>query len=66
MTLTRLGRYFSPLLQAENLRMLKAGYGADVQPLAQFLGRMPLTVESSLLFSDARLTIPMPGSQGAP
>ncbi len=56
--LTRLGRYFSPLLQAENLRMLKAGYGADVQPLAQFLGRMPLTVESSLFF-------PMPGSQGA-
>lgn len=48
----RLGRYFDPMLQPENLRMLQAGYWADVQPLVEFLGRMPLTVETRLFFSD--------------
>ncbi|MDP1612209.1 MAG: NAD-dependent epimerase/dehydratase family protein [Sulfuritalea sp.] len=47
-----LGRYVNPILQPENLRMLKKGYWADVQPLARFLGRMPLRVEPDLFFSD--------------
>ena len=47
-----LGRYLNPILQPENLRMLKKGYWADVQPLARFLGRMPLRVEPALFFSD--------------
>lgn len=48
-----LGRYFNPLLQAENLRMLQTGCCADVRPLVQFLRRMPLNFEPRLLFSDA-------------
>ena len=52
MTLACLGRHFNPILQPENLRMLQTGYKADVKPLAQFLERMPLTVEPSLFFSD--------------
>ena len=51
-----LGRRFNPLLQAENLRMLQTGCCADVRPLVQFLGRMPLNFEPSLLFSDAMST----------
>lgn len=47
-----LGRYVNPILQPENLRMLKKGYWAEVQPLAQFLGRTPLRVEPDLFFSD--------------
>ncbi len=47
-----LGRYVNPILQPENLRMLKKGYWADVQPLAKFLGRKPLRVEPALFFSD--------------
>jgi uncharacterized protein YbjT (DUF2867 family) len=47
-----LGRYVNPILQPENLRMLKKGYWADAQPLARFLGRMPLRVEPDLFFSD--------------
>lgn len=47
-----LGRYFNPILQPDNLRMLQAGYWADVQPLVQFLGHRPLSFEPNLLFSD--------------
>lgn len=50
--LTRVGQYFNPMLQPENLRMLQAGYWADFRPLVQFLGRMPLTAEPRLFFSD--------------
>lgn len=52
MAVARLGRHFNPILQPENLRMLQTGYRADVNPLALFLGRMPLTVEPRLFFSD--------------
>jgi len=52
MALTRLGWLFNPMLRPENLRMLQTGYRADSQPLALFLGRMPLTVEAHLFFSD--------------
>lgn len=50
--LAHFGRHFNPIVQSENLRMLQKGYWADVQPLAQFLGRLPLPAEPSLFFSD--------------
>lgn len=53
MALTHLGRRFNPMLQPENLRMLKTGYWADIQPLIRFLGRRPLAFEPSLFFADA-------------
>lgn len=53
MVLARAGRHINPILQPENLRMLQAGYWADVRPLAQFLGRMPFTLEPGMLFTDA-------------
>lgn len=53
MALTRMGRHFNPMLQPENLRMLKTGYWADVQPLTEFLGRSPMPAESRLFFADA-------------
>jgi uncharacterized protein YbjT (DUF2867 family) len=53
MTLARLGRHINPLLHPDNVRMLQTGYRADIQPLAQFLGRMPLSVEPSLFFTDS-------------
>lgn len=49
----RLARYFNPILQPENLRMLQAGYWADFKPLAHFLGRLPLTAEPHRFFSEA-------------
>ncbi len=52
---TVLGRYFNPILQPENLLMLRKGYWADFQPWAQFLGHAPLTVEPHLFFSDVEL-----------
>ncbi|MDA3878496.1 MAG: hypothetical protein PF483_15620 [Halothiobacillus sp.] len=53
MTLARLGRHINPLLHPDNVRMLQTGYRADIQPLAQFLGRMPLSVEPNLFFTDS-------------
>lgn len=52
MALAYVARRVNPLLQPENLRMMQAGYKADFQPLTQFLGRMPLTAEPRLFFSD--------------
>ncbi len=51
--LARAGRPFNPMLHPENLQMLKAGYWADVQPLARFLNRMPLPFSPQLFFADA-------------
>ena len=42
--LTVLGQPFSPLLRADNLRMLEAGNVADAAPLVDFLGRMSAPV----------------------
>lgn len=42
------GRFLMPMLHPDNLRMLQRGNAADVQPLAEFLGRMPLGVEEAL------------------
>ena len=57
----RLGRYIEPILQPENLRMLQQGYWAEVQPLQQFLGRLPLALDPALLFTNSA-TSPSPGS----
>ncbi|MCL2830927.1 MAG: complex I NDUFA9 subunit family protein [Betaproteobacteria bacterium] len=53
MLLTGLGRHFSPMLRAENLRMLQTGVWADFRPLIRFLGRPPLTIKTSLFFTNA-------------
>jgi uncharacterized protein YbjT (DUF2867 family) len=47
------GRYFSPMLSPENLRMLDAGSQADVRPLTRFLGRPPRPFAPRLFFADA-------------
>jgi uncharacterized protein YbjT (DUF2867 family) len=52
LALARCGYRFSPLLNPENLRMLNAGNCADVEPLAQFLGRLPLAFLAHLLLTD--------------
>lgn len=49
---SRLASPLSPMLRPENLRMLQTGYWADVQPLVNFLGRKPLSVEPRLFFSN--------------
>lgn len=41
-------RFLIPLLHPDNVRMLQHGNTAAVQPLAAFLGRMPLSVEEGL------------------
>lgn len=48
-----LGRCLNPILRPENVRMLQKGYWADVQPLARFLGRLPLKAEPYLFFTGA-------------
>lgn len=48
----QLGKYFSPMLHPENLRMLQQGYSSDVTPIAHFLGRLPLPVEPHLFFTN--------------
>jgi len=48
LTLAEFGRFFIPLMHPDNLRMLRQGNVADVKPLADFLGRLPLTVEEGL------------------
>lgn len=50
------GRYFNPMLQPENLRMLQRGYWADFTPLARFLGRLPHTATAALFFSQSEPT----------
>ncbi len=53
LALAWLGQGLSPMLRTDNLRMLKAGYRAEVRPLAQFLGRLPRAAEAPLFFSNA-------------
>jgi uncharacterized protein YbjT (DUF2867 family) len=48
----RVGRYFSPLLQPDNLRMLQTSQWVDVQPLIALLGRLPQAFEPSLFDAD--------------
>lgn len=53
MACARLGRYLHPILQPDNLRMLKAGYWADPAPVEKFLGRPLLCSAPPLFFADA-------------
>jgi len=39
-------KYFIPLMQTDNIRMLQKGNYADVKPLAEFLGHMPLDIKT--------------------
>lgn len=55
MSLARIGRFMSPMLSLENLRMLQAGYHADHRPLEQFLGRKLQAVSSQLSTPDSAL-----------
>lgn len=48
MTVARLGHFIVPILHPDNLRMLQKGNTADIQPLVEFLGRVPLGVEEAL------------------
>lgn len=52
LAISKVARHFNTMLQPENLRMLQTGYWVDVQPLAHFLGRMPLSIEPRLFFTD--------------
>lgn len=47
------GYRFNPMAHPENLRMLKAGYWADIRPLVHFLGRRPRPFAQELFFTDA-------------
>lgn len=47
MAMAHVGRFFTPLLHPDNLRMLQQGNTADVRPLTEFLGRLPLGVEET-------------------
>jgi nucleoside-diphosphate-sugar epimerase len=47
------GRYLNPILQPDNLRMLKVGYRADPKPVECFLGRALLRSTPPLFFADA-------------
>jgi hypothetical protein len=53
MASARVGRYLNPILQPDNLRMLKVGYRADPKPVERFLGRALLRSTPSLFFTDA-------------
>lgn len=48
----QVGRFFSPLLQPDNLRMLQMGSTAEVKPLQDFLGRSPIAVAAPLFFTN--------------
>lgn len=52
MGLSRVGRHVCPLLQPNNLRMLRIGYWADGAPWVRFMGRPPAAVAAPLFFSD--------------
>ncbi|MDQ5880018.1 MAG: hypothetical protein QG584_1529 [Pseudomonadota bacterium] len=53
MASARVGRYLNPILQPDNLRMLKVGYRADPKPVERFLGRALLRSTPPLFFTDA-------------
>lgn len=53
MACAHLGRYLLPILQPDNLRMLKTGYWADPGPVEKFLGRPLRCSAPPLFFTDA-------------
>jgi uncharacterized protein YbjT (DUF2867 family) len=48
MATAKIAHHLIPIMHPDNLRMLQHGNTAEVQPLADFLGRMPLTPEEAL------------------
>lgn len=48
-----IARLINPIVQPENLQMLRVGYWADPKPLQEFLGRRSRGIAAELLFSDA-------------
>lgn len=46
LAISRFAKYFIPLMQTENIRMLQKGNYGDVKPLAEFLGHMPLDIKT--------------------
>lgn len=53
LVLAHLGYRFDPMLHPENLLMLKRGFRADKQVLADFLERLPIAFSPQLFFADA-------------
>lgn len=53
MACAQVGRHLNPILQPDNLRMLKIGYRADPRPAERFLGRPLLCSAPRLFFTDA-------------
>jgi uncharacterized protein YbjT (DUF2867 family) len=53
MACAQVGRHLNPILQPDNLRMLKIGYRADPGPAERFLGRPLLRSAPPLFFTDA-------------
>lgn len=47
MASAQVGRFIVPMLHPDNLRMLQRGNVAEVKPLMEFLGRMPLGVKAA-------------------
>ncbi len=45
------GRFVFPMLSPDNLRMLQRGNTADVKPLEQYFGRLPLAPVEGLRLS---------------
>ncbi len=43
---TKFGKYLVPLMNPDNLRMLQKGNVSNVNPLARFIGRMPLDIKT--------------------
>lgn len=50
-----IGQALDPLLAPDNVRMLRAGYCADVAPAERFLGRPLRAPQARLLFEDASM-----------
>lgn len=46
LAVAKFAQYFIPLMQTENIRMLQKGNYADVKPLAEFIGHMPLDIKT--------------------
>jgi len=46
MVMSKFGKFIAPLISPDNLRMLQKGNVADVKPLADFIGRMPLDLKT--------------------
>jgi len=48
MAMAKFGKFIVPLMNPDNLRMLQKGNVSDVEPLANFIGRMPLDLKTGM------------------